>query len=270
MHRAIQGDARREEIREGVRRLCARFPGEYWRALDAARAYPTEFVQALTEAGHPAALIPEAYGGAGLGLRDAADILETIHAEGCNGAACHAQMYIMGTILRHGSEAQKQRYLPQIASGALRLQAFGVTEPTSGTDPTRIETFAEKVERGYRINGQKIWTSRAQHSDLMLLLARTTPRDQVAKKTEGLSTFIVDMKAALGHGLTIRPIRTMMNHNTTEVFFDNMEVPAENLVGQEGKGFRYILDGMNAERLLISSESIGDAKWFIRKAVDYS
>jgi alkylation response protein AidB-like acyl-CoA dehydrogenase len=256
------------EIREEVRKLCARFPGEYWRELDARRGYPTEFVRALTEAGYLGALIPEEYGGAGLPLSAAAAILETIHAEGCNGAACHAQMYIMGTILKHGSPEQKQRYLPGIAQGTLRLQAFGVTEPTSGTDTTSLRTFARREGDKYIVNGQKIWTSRAEHSDLMLLLARTTPRDQVAKKTEGLSTFIVDMRTA--KGLTIRPIRTMMNHNSCEVFFDNMEVPAENLVGVEGKGFRYILDGMNAERLLIASESIGDAKWFTARSVAYS
>lgn len=258
------------EIREEVRKLCAGFPGEYWRELDTRRGYPTEFVNALTEAGYLGALIPEEFGGAGLQLSAAAAILETIHTEGCNGAACHAQMYIMGTILKHGSADQKQRYLPGIASGELRLQAFGVTEPTSGTDTTNLRTFAKKEGDKYIVNGQKIWTSRAEHSDLMLLLARTTPKDQVAKKTDGLSTFIVDMRTVLDKGLTIRPIRTMMNHNSCEVFFDNMEVPAENLVGVEGKGFRYILDGMNAERLLIASESIGDAKWFTQKSVAYS
>jgi alkylation response protein AidB-like acyl-CoA dehydrogenase len=256
------------EIREEVRKLCARFPGEYWRELDARRGYPTEFVGALTESGYLAALIPEEFGGAGLPLSGAAAILEEIQASGCNGAACHAQMYIMGTILRHGSEAQKARYLPQIAEGKLRLQAFGVTEPTSGTDTTALRTTARREGDRYIVNGQKIWTSRAEHSDLMLLLARTTPRDRVAKKTEGLSTFIVDMRTA--KGLTIRPIRTMMNHNSCEVFFDNMEVPAENLLGQEGRGFRYILDGMNAERLLIAAECIGDAKWFIAKASAYA
>ncbi|MDB5370595.1 MAG: acyl-CoA dehydrogenase [Roseomonas sp.] len=258
------------DLRAEVAKLCARFPGEYWRQKDAARGYPTEFVQALTEAGYLSALIPEEYGGAGLGLSAAAAILEEVQRQGCNGAACHAQMYTMGTILRYGSGAQKQEYLPKIASGELRLQAFGVTEPTSGTDTTALRTFARKEGDKYIVNGQKIWTSRAEHSDLMLLLARTTPRDQVTKKTEGLSTFIVDMRGALGKGLTIRPIRTMMNHNSCEVFFDNMEVPAENLVGTEGKGFRYILDGMNAERLLIASECIGDAKWFIGKAVNYA
>ena len=258
------------EIRAEVRKLCARFPGEYWRELDARRGYPTEFVRALTEAGFLGALIPEEYGGSGLGLGAAAAILEEVQAQGCNGAACHAQMYIMGTILRHGSAEQKQRFLPGIADGSLRLQAFGVTEPTSGTDTTALRTTARREGDRWIVNGQKIWTSRAEHSDLMLLLARTTPREQVAKKTEGLSTFIVDMRQVLGRGLTIRPIRTMMNHNSCEVFFDNMEVPAENLVGQEGRGFRYILDGMNAERLLIASECIGDAKWFIERSVAYA
>jgi len=257
-------------IREEVRRLCTRFPGEYWREVDRERAYPTAFVTALTEGGWLGALIPEEFGGAGLKLSAAAAILEEIHASGGNAGACHAQMYIMGTILRHGSDAQKQQYLPGIASGALRLQAFGVTEPSSGTDTTALRTTARREGDRYIVNGQKIWTSRAEHSDLMLLLARTTPRDQVEKKTAGLSTFILDMRAARGHGLTIRPIRTMMNHNTTEVFFDNVEIPVANLVGEEGRGFRYILDGMNAERLLIAAESIGDAKWFIRKAVDYA
>ena len=258
------------EIRQEVAKLCARFPGEYWRKLDQERAYPTEFVRALTEGGYLGALIPEAFGGAGLPLSAAAAILETVQAEGCNGAACHAQMYIMGTILRHGTDAQKTMYLPKIATGELRLQAFGVTEPTSGTDTTSLRTVARREGDHYVVNGQKVWTSRAEHSDLMLLLARTTPRDQVAKRTDGLSTFIVDMRAALGKGLTIRPIRTMMNHNSTEVFFDNMIVPAENLLGIEGRGFRYILDGMNAERLLIAAECIGDAKWFLKKASDYA
>ena len=258
------------EIREEVRKLCARFPGEYWRKLDAERAYPTAFVRALTESGYLGALIPEEYGGAGLPLAGAAAILETVQAQGCNGAACHAQMYIMGTILRHGSDAQKKEYLPKIATGELRLQAFGVTEPTSGTDTTSLRTFAKRDGDTYVVNGQKVWTSRAEHSDLMLLLARTTPKDQVAKRTEGLSTFIVDMRAVAGKGLTIRPIRTMMNHNSCEVFFDNMVIPADSLVGVEGRGFRYILDGMNAERLLIAAECIGDAKWFIAKATDYA
>lgn len=258
------------EIREGVRRLCAGFPGEYWRKLDAKRGYPTDFVKALTDAGYLSVLIPEEYGGSGLGLSAAAAILETIQAEGCNGGACHAQMYTMGTILRHGSEAQKQEYLPRIATGELRLQAFGVTEPTSGSDTTALRTTAVRDGEDYVVNGQKIWTSRAEHSDLMLLLARTTPRDKAAKKTEGLSTFIVDMREVLGKSLTIRPIRTMMNHATTEVFFDNMRIPAVNLLGEEGKGFRYILSGMNAERVLIAAECVGDAKWFTRKSVDYA
>ena len=258
------------EIRQEVAKLCAKFPGEYWRKLDQERAYPTAFVTALTEAGYLAALIPEEFGGAGLTLSAAAAILETVQAEGCNGAACHAQMYIMGTILRHGSPAQKTQYLPRIATGELRLQAFAVTEPTSGTDTTSLRTFARREGDHYVVNGQKVWTSRAEHSDLMLLLARTTPKDQVAKRTEGLSTFIVDMRESLGKGLTIRPIRTMMNHNSTEVFFDNMIVPAENLLGVEGRGFRYILDGMNAERLLIAAECIGDAKWFLKKATEYA
>ena len=256
------------EIREEVRKLCSRFPGEYWRKLDAVRGYPSEFVAALTESGYLAVLIPEAYGGSGLGISAAAAILETVQAEGCNGAACHAQMYTMGTVLRHGSEEQKQRYLPGIASGALRLQAFGVTEPGSGTDTTALRTTARRSNDGYVVNGQKLWTSRAEHSDLMLLLARTTPRDQVAKKTEGLSTFIVDMKSVTG--LTIRPIRTMMNHNSCEVFFDEMAIPADALLGEEGRGFRYILDGMNAERLLIAAECIGDAKWFTARSVAYA
>ncbi len=263
---AIRDD--HSEIREEVRKLCARFPGEYWRKLDEVRAYPTEFVNALTENGYLSVLIPEEYGGSGLGISAAAAILETVQAEGCNGGACHAQMYTMGTILRHGSDEQKQRYLPKIASGELRLQAFGVTEPTSGTDTTALRTTARRDDDGYVINGQKIWTSRAEHSDLMLLLARTTPREQVLKKTEGLSTFIVDMKAVTG--LTIRPIRTMMNHNSCEVFFDEMRVPADALLGEEGRGFRYILDGMNAERLLIAAECIGDAKWFTAKSTAYA
>jgi len=257
------------EIRDAVRKLCAEFPGEYWRKLDEVRGYPTEFVQALTEAGYLAVLIPEEYGGAGLGLRDAADILETIQASGCNGGACHAQMYMMGAILRHGSAAQKEQYLPGIASGALRLQAFGVTEPNSGTDTTSLRTTARREGDEYVIDGQKIWTSRAEHSDLMLLLARTTPKDQVKKRTEGLSTFIVDMREVLGNGLTIRPIRTMMNHNSCEVFFENMRIPADALLGEEGRGFRIILDGMNAERLLIAAECVGDAKWFTETSVAY-
>ena len=259
-----------QEIRDGVSRLCATFPMEYWRELDRERRYPTDFVRALTEAGYLSALIPEEYGGSGLSLSAAAAILEEIQRSGANGAACHAQMYVMGTLLRHGSTAQKQKYLPAIADGSLRLQAFGVTEPTAGTDTTSIRTTAVRQGDRYVINGQKVWTSRAEHSDVMLLLARTTPREQVTKKSEGMSVFIVDMKEALGKGLTIRPIRTMINHGTTEVFFDNMEVPAENLVGEEGKGFRYILDGMNAERILIAAECIGDARWFTSKSVAYA
>src|SRR5215470_6396759 len=251
------------DIREAVRRICEKFPGAYWRDLEAREAYPTEFVTALTQAGFLGALIPEEYGGSGLPPRAASVILEEIHKAGCNAAACHAQMYIMGTVLRHGSAEQKQRYLPAIASGDLRLQAFGVTEPTSGTDTLSLRTTAVKKDNStYIVNGQKVWTSRAEHSDLMLLLARTTPRDQTKKRTEGLSVFLVDMRETLGKGLTIRPIRTMMNHNSTEVFFDNMEVPAENLIGEEGQGFRYILSGMNAERVLIASECIGDGRWF--------
>jgi acyl-CoA dehydrogenase len=258
------------EIRAAVQKLCQKFPGEYWRGLDRDSAYPREFVAALTESGFLATLIPEEYGGAGLTLSAAAAVLEEIQRAGCNGAACHAQMYIMGTLLRHGSEAQKVRYLPAIASGELRLQAFGVTEPSSGTDTSSIRTFARRDGDHYVVNGQKIWTSRAEHSDLMLLLARTTPRDQVAKRTEGLSVFILDMRAAKQQGLSIRPIRTMMNHATTEVFFDDVEIPAENLVGEEGKGFRYILSGMNAERILIAAECVGDAKWLIERAAGYA
>src|SRR5690242_19687908 len=256
------------EIRESVRKLCQGFPGEYWRRLDRAQAYPSEFVKALTEGGYLSALIPEEYGGAGLPLSAAAAILEEIHHSGGNGGACHAQMYIMGALLRHGSPAQKQAYLPKIASGGLRLQAFGVTEPGSGTDTTSLKTFAKREGDRYVVTGLKIWTSRAEHSDLMLLLARTTPRDQVKKRSEGLSVFILDMREA--KGITIQPIRTMMNHATTQVFFDNVRVPAENLIGEEGRGFRYILSGMNAERILIGAECIGDAKWFIDKATNYA
>src|ERR1041384_4599526 len=257
-------------IRAAVRSLCEKFPGEYWRALDRDRAYPAEFVKALTEAGFLAALIPEEYGGSGLTISSAVAIMEEIHAAGCNGAACHAQMYVMGTVLRHGNADQKSRYLPKIATGELRLQAFGVTEPTSGTDTLALRTPAVRDGNdSYRINGQKIWTSRAEHSDLMLLLARTTPRDQVKKRTEGLSVFLVDMKAG-GESPKINPIRTMMNHAPTEVFFDDLRVPAENLVGEEGMGFRYILSGMNAERILIGAECIGDAKWLIEKAAGYA
>ena len=258
------------DIRAAVAKLCADYPGDYWRSKDRDRAYPAEFVTALTTAGYLAALIPEAYGGAGLPLSGAAAILEEIQLQGCNGGACHAQMYIMGTLLRHGSDAQKAQYLPQIATGALRLQAFGVTEPGSGTDTLALKTFARREGDTYVINGQKIWTSRAEHSDLMLLLARTTPADQVAKRTGGLSVFLVDMREAVGNGLTIRPIDTMMNHATTEIFLDNVIVPAANLIGEAGMGFRYILSGMNAERILIAAECIGDAKWFIAKATAYA
>lgn len=258
------------EIRSAVRRLCEKFPGEYWRKLDRENAYPAGFVRELTAAGYLSVLIPEQYGGAGLTLSAAAAILEEIQRAGCNGAACHAQMYIMGALVRHGNEHQKKSYLPRIASGELRLQAFGVTEPTSGTDTTSIKTFAERKGDHYVVNGQKVWTSRAAYSDLMLLLARTTPRDQLARRTDGLSVFILDMQEAKENGLTIRPIRAMMNHSTTEVFFDNVRIPAENLIGDEGKGFRYILSGMNAERILIASECIGDAKWFIEKATAYA
>jgi acyl-CoA dehydrogenase len=259
------------EIRESVRRICERFPGAYWRDLEAREAYPTEFVKALTDAGYLAALIPEEYGGAGLPLRAAGVVLEEVHASGANATASHAQMYIMGTLLRHGSKEQKQRYLPKIASGELRLQAFGVTEPTTGTDTTKLKTRAVKEGNAqYVVHGQKVWTSRALHSDLMLLLARTTPLAEVKKKTEGLSVFLVDIRESLGKGLEIRPLKAMINHNTTEVFFDGMRVPAENLIGEEGKGFRYILDGMNAERILVSHESIGDARWFISTASKYA
>jgi acyl-CoA dehydrogenase len=258
------------QIRESVRALCGKFPGEYWRALDRARAYPTEFVAALTKAGFLAALIPEEYGGSGLSMTAAAAIMEEIQASGCNGAACHAQMYTMGTLLRHGSPAQKARWLPAIAAGELRLQAFGVTEPTSGSDTLNLRTTAVREGDHYIINGQKIWTSRAEHSDLLLLIARTTPREAAKTRTDGLSVFLVDMRLALGTGITINPIRTMMNHATTELFFDDLRVPAENLIGEESQGFRYILSGMNAERILIAAECIGDAKWFISKATAYA
>lgn len=257
-------------IRESVRALCARFPGDYWRRLDRDRAYPTDFVTAMAEAGYLAALIPEQYGGSGLPLAAASAILEEVHASGCNGAACHAQMYTMGTVLRHGSEAQKTAWLPAIASGELRLQAFGVTEPTAGTDTLSITTTARRDGDGYVVNGQKVWTSRAEHSDLMLLLARTTPRDQVARRTDGLSAFIVDMREASPRQLEIKPIPAMINHAATEVFFRDLRIPAGNLIGEEGKGFRYILDGMNAERILIASECLGDARWFIDKASAYA
>ncbi len=260
------------DIRESIAKLCAQFPGEYWRKLDREMAYPQEFVKALIDAGYLSVLIPEEYGGAGLKLSAAAAIMEEIQLSGCNGGACHAQMYTMGVLLRHGSDAQREKWLPRIASGELRLQAFGVTEPTSGTDTSSLKTFAKREGNGdYIVNGQKIWTSRAEYSDLMILLARTTPKEQAAKRTDGLSVFLVDMQEAKkAGGLSIRPIRTMMNHSTTEVFFDNLRVPAENLIGDEGKGFRYILSGMNAERILIASECVGDAKWFINKASTYA
>ena len=259
-----------QEIRDGVTKLCAKFAGEYWRKCDRDQAYPTDFVKALTDDGYLSALIPEALGGLGMPLSAGAAILEEIHRSGGNAGACHAQMYTMGTVLRHGSEAQKSDILPSIASGKLRLQAFGVTEPTSGTDTIALRTMARRQGDSYIVNGQKIWTSRAEHSDFLLLLARTTPRDEVAKKTDGLSVFLVDMREVVGKSLTIRPIRTMMNHATTELFFDDMEIPASCLVGEEGKGFRYILSGMNAERLLIAAECVGDAKWFIEKASAYA
>lgn len=258
------------EVREGVARLCLDFPGTYWQKCDREQAYPSEFVAALTQAGYLAALVPEEFGGLSLPISAGAAILEEIRRAGCNAGACHAQMYTMGTVLRHGSEDQKQRYLPQIAEGSLRLQAFGVTEPTSGTDTTALKCTARREGDTYFVNGQKIWTSRAEYSDLLLLLARTTPRDQVTKKTDGLSVFLVDMREVRGKSLIIRPIRTMMNHATTELFFDDMPVPADNLVGEEGKGFRHILSGMNAERILVSAECIGDAKWFIERASRYA
>ncbi len=258
------------DLRDAVRRICRDFPSEYWRRLDEQRAYPTEFVQAMTASGFLGALIPEEYGGSGLPLRAAAVILEEVNASGCTASPAHAQMYIMGTLLRHGSEEQKRRYLPKIASGELRLQAFGVTEPTTGSDTTQLKTRAERRGDVYVVNGQKVWTSRALHSDLMLLLARTTPPDQVKRRTEGLSTFLVDLRAARGKGVEIKPIKALINHNTTEVFFDDLEVPAENLIGEEGQGFRYILDGMNAERILVASECIGDGRWLLNKGVAYA
>jgi alkylation response protein AidB-like acyl-CoA dehydrogenase len=258
------------EIREAVRRLCAGFPGEYWREKDRERAYPGEFVRALTESGFLSVLIPEVYGGSGLGLGAAIAVLEEVHRSGCNGGASHAQMYTMGTLLKHGSEAQKQAYLPKIASGELRLQAFGVTEPGAGTDTTRITTFARRDGDHYVVRGQKIWISRAEHSDLMVLLCRTTAREEAARPSDGMSVLLVDMREAVGNGLTIRPIRTMLNHATTELFFDDMRVPVANLIGTEGQGFRYILDGMNAERILIAAECIGDARFFIDRASAYA
>ena len=259
-----------KDLRAGVRALCQSFPDAYWRELDARRAYPDDFVKALTSAGYLAALIPEEYGGSGLGVAEAAVILEEIHRSGGNAGACHAQMYTMGTLLRHGSDAQKRAYLPRIANGDLRLQAFGVSEPTTGSDTTQLKTTATRRGDRYLVRGQKIWISRAEHSDLLLLVARTTPIEQTQKRTEGLSILLVDMRAAVGRGLTIRPIRTMMNHATTELFFDDLEVPVDALVGEEGKGFRYLLDGLNAERILIAAECIGDGRWFVERATRYA
>src|SRR5204862_3469930 len=253
-----------------IRDLCKSFPDSYWRELDVERAYPAAFVKALTDAGYLAALIPEEYGGSGLGVTEASVILEEVNRSGGNAGACHAQMYTMGTLLRHGSDAQKRAYLPQIASGALRLQAFGVTEPTTGSDTTQLKTTATRNGDRYVIRGQKVWISRAEHSDLLLLVARTTPIDQVKKRTEGLSILLIDLRQAVGRGLTIRPIRTMMNHATTELFFDDLEVPVSALVGEEGKGFRYLIDGLNAERILIAAECIGDARWFIERMTRYA
>ncbi len=258
------------DLRSAVRELCARFSDTYWRDLDREGGYPEEFVKTLTEAGYLAALIPEEYGGSGLGISEASIILEEVNHSGGNSAACHAQMYIMGTLLRHGSDAQKQEYLPKIATGELRLQAFGVTEPTTGTDTTQLKTMAVRDGDRYIVNGQKVWISRAEYSDLMLLIARTTPLEEVKKKTEGLSVFLVDLRAAVGNGLTIRPLRTMMNHATTEVFFDNLAVPVSSLVGEEGRGFRYLIDGLNAERILIAAECVGDGRWFLERATAYA
>ncbi|NQV22175.1 MAG: acyl-CoA/acyl-ACP dehydrogenase [Rhodospirillales bacterium] len=259
-----------QAVREGVKALCAKFDETYWRELDAVTGYPTEFVRELTSSGYLGALIPEAYGGAGLGLLEAGAIMEEISRSGAHAGACHAQMYVMGSLLRHGSEVQKQSYLPKIATGELRLQSFGVTEPTTGTDTTNIKVFAENKGDRYVVNGQKVWISRVEHSDLMVLLARTSRRDQVAKKTDGLSAFIVDLHEAVGRGLEVRPIDSMINHHSCELFFDNLEIPAENLLGTEGKGFRVILDGMNAERILIAAECVGDGHYFIDKATHYA
>jgi acyl-CoA dehydrogenase len=258
------------EIRASVRAICASFPSSYWRELEDREAYPDAFVKALTDAGYLAALIPEEYGGSGLPLRAAAVILEEIHASGCSAGACHAQMYIMGTLLRHGSESQKREYLPKIASGELRLQAFGVTEPTTGSDTTQLKTRAVRDGDHYVVTGQKVWTSRALHTDLMLLLARTKPIEQCAKRSDGLSVFLVDIREARGKGLDIRPLPAMINHNTTEVFFDGLRIPAASLIGEENRGFRYILDGMNAERILVAAEALGDARFFVRKAAAYA
>src|SRR6516225_629416 len=267
--RVAQADLH-EDLRVGVRALCKAFPDSYWRELDVARAYPDAFVKALTDAGYLSALIPEEYGGSGLGITEAAIILEEINRSGANAGACHAQMYTMGTLLRHGSDAQKRAYLPKIASGELRLQAFGVSEPTTGSDTTQLKTTATRKGDYYVIRGQKIWISRAEHSDLLLLIVRTTPIAEVKKRSDGLSVLLIDMRQAVGHGLTIRPIRTMMNHATTELFFDDLEVPADTLVGEEGRGFRYLIDGLNAERILIAAECVGDGRWFVDRAAKYA
>ena len=258
------------DLRTAVRELCARFPDTYWRELDAREAYPEEFVRTLTEAGYLAALIPEELGGSGLGVAEASIILEEVNRSGGNSAACHAQMYVMGTLLRHGSDEQRRRYLPKIAAGELRLQAFGVTEPTTGTDTTQMKTMAVRRGGRYVVNGQKVWISRVEHSDLMLLVVRTTPLEDVKKRTDGLSVLLVDLKTAIGRGMTVRPIRAMINHATTEVFFDDLEVPVENRVGEEGAGFRYLLDGLNAERILIAAECVGDGRWFVDRACRYA
>lgn len=263
-------DDRYPEVRRAVQRLCANFPGPYWQKMDADRAYPSAFVQAMTESGFLSALIPEEYGGGGASVAEASVILEEINRSGANGGVCHAQMYIMGALVRHGSPEQKDRWLPEIAAGRLRLQAFGVTEPTAGSDTTTIQTRAIRDGDEYIIHGQKIWTSRAEHSDLLLLLARTTPADEIERRTDGLSLFLIDLRTAQATGLTIRPIETMLNHHTTELFFDGLRVPAANRIGEEGRGFRYILDGMNAERILIAAESIGDGRWFTERSVDYA
>jgi acyl-CoA dehydrogenase len=266
----VPGAESHPDLRAGVRSLCKAYPDAYWRDLDARRAYPDAFVRALTAAGYLSALIPEEFGGSGLGIDEASIIMEEINRSGANAGACHAQMYTMGTVLRHGSEAQKREFLPKIARGDLRLQAFGVSEPTTGSDTTQLKTMAVRRGDRYVVRGQKIWISRAEHSDLLLLIARTTPVAEVKKRTEGLSVFLVDMRQAVGHGLTIRPIRTMMNHATTELFFDDLEIPADALIGEEGKGFRYLIDGLNAERILIAAECVGDGRWFIDRATKYA
>jgi acyl-CoA dehydrogenase len=266
----VTGSELHHDLRNAVGELCQRFPDTYWRQLDADRAYPEEFVKTLTDAGYLAALIPEEYGGSGLGIMEASIILEEVNRAGGNAGACHAQMYIMGTLLRHGSAEQKQAFLPKIADGELRLQAFAVTEPTTGTDTTQLKTMAVRKGDSYVVNGQKVWISRAEHSDLMLLIARTTPLEDVKKKTDGLSVFLIDLRDAVGNGMTIRPLRTMMNHATTEVFFDDLEIPADSLIGEEGRGFRYLIDGLNAERILIAAECVGDGRWFVERSCAYS